>query len=318
MSRAVVLLQDGTHFVGEYDGYGSVGGFDDEDGDGLAGEVCLHEACWEKAGKPACCRYESGSTSAADQGWFFDDGDHDLIDPRITEGREELLRKGVEARTKRRYDQKASQVRGWIQDEMFDDTPRWRQRFNFMQQYDGRTPLENQWTLTDRFEQLFQEDSDRNFTGTEAEATALCAKAWETFVASDECKALLARAEEMRLDDLRRYAADLRSKGRYEVGYGASKKGDTVDGRKLSRSLYYVSDKITFERVAVFDFEGAPQTFEAQRGYSGNHSPAWEARVEENRADDRARRAKAEAEAARLEAEWAAAGKPITFYGMVL
>ncbi len=92
----------------------------------------------------------------------------------------------------------------------------------------------------------------------------------------------------------------------------------TLRGRLRRRSLYYVSDRLTFERVAVFDFEGENKHFESDIYYEGSHSPEWEARVEENRADERARRAKAEAEAKRLEAEWAAQGKPITFDGVVL
>lgn len=317
MSQAVVLTDGGSRIIGEYDGYGRVGGYDG----GLDGEVCLHVACWEKAGKPEVSRYDSGSDSAEDQGFFFDDGAHDLIDPRITEGREELLKKGQEARTQRRFDHKAQEVARWIKEGPIDEKdPPWTQRFSVSHKFHGRAAVRGQWIMSDRDHEFFQDDETRTFHGTEEEAHALCAKLWGEFVASDKCKALLERAEVLRIEGLRRYAADLREKGRYEVSYGSSRKGgDTVGGGSpCHRSLYYVSDKLTFERLAVFDYEGENKHFESDIYYEGNHSPEWEARVEENRADERARRAKAEAEAKRLEAEWAAQGKPITLYGEVL
>jgi hypothetical protein len=83
MTDVVVLSKDGSRNFGQYDGYGRAGHWDynGDDGDDCGGgEPCLyHRACWEVAGKPA---YSSPSTNADDQGWFFDDGAHDLLDPR--------------------------------------------------------------------------------------------------------------------------------------------------------------------------------------------------------------------------------------------
>jgi hypothetical protein len=46
-------------------------------------EPCLyHRACWELAGKP---EYTGPSEGSRDQGWFFDDGAHDVLDPRTTQ-----------------------------------------------------------------------------------------------------------------------------------------------------------------------------------------------------------------------------------------
>ena len=61
---------------GEYDGYGRVGGGDIDDS---RGEPCLwHIACWEVSGKPA---YDKASENARDQGFFFDEGDHNIPQP---------------------------------------------------------------------------------------------------------------------------------------------------------------------------------------------------------------------------------------------
>lgn len=315
MSQAVVLTQGYPPFAGEYDGYGRVGELEE-----LIGRVCLHEACWEKAGKPEATRYDAPSSHAADQGWFFDDGAHDLIDPRITENRDERLAAGRAARAKQRYDDKARRVRDWVANgPITEETPTYERRFSFSPCYEGREPTENKWLLSDRLHERFQDEADWYFMGTEEEAEAFCSKQWADFLVSDECKTLLAHAEEMRLEGLRRFAAHLREKGRFTVGYGNSVKGgDVVNGDKLYRRLHYVQDNLTFERVALFDYEGESKVFEKIPGYRGNNSPEWETRVEENRADDRARCAKAQAEADRLEAAWAAEGKPITFEGETL
>ena len=79
MSDVVVMFEDGSRAFGSYDGYGRAGIWDQSDGQD---EPCLwHQACWEIAGKPD---YDRPSDGAADQGWFFDDGDHDMLDPRLT------------------------------------------------------------------------------------------------------------------------------------------------------------------------------------------------------------------------------------------
>mgnify|MGYP001256675179 CR=1 FL=1 len=99
MSHVVVLGSDGSRIDGEYDGYGRVEDEEiDEDEDRSFDAAYLHYACWEIAGKPEFAFYGTPSDSAKDQGYFFSDGDHDLIDPRVKEGREELLAKGIKAR----------------------------------------------------------------------------------------------------------------------------------------------------------------------------------------------------------------------------
>lgn len=100
MTNAVVLTPHGAVIQGDYDGYGQVGRWDDD----FSYAVCLHTACWEKAGKPGFAHYGGPSDGAPDQGWFFEDGAHDMIDPRITEGREVLLAAGVKQQEQDRYD----------------------------------------------------------------------------------------------------------------------------------------------------------------------------------------------------------------------
>ena len=114
MNEAVVLTTDGSHIIGEYDGYGRVvGGEDDEFEDEFDDEsvAWVHKACWEIAGKPGYGHYGSNSEDAEDQGWFFKDGDHDMIDPRIKDEaeRNKLLEEGIEARSQLRHSQKAAE-----------------------------------------------------------------------------------------------------------------------------------------------------------------------------------------------------------------
>ena len=77
MTKSVVLFQDGTMAKGQYDGYGRVGGM--ELLDRISEPECWHEACWKKAGKPL--EFTEPSEPANDQGWFFDDGAHDMEEP---------------------------------------------------------------------------------------------------------------------------------------------------------------------------------------------------------------------------------------------
>lgn len=284
MSDAVVLTNRGGRIIGEYDGYGRVGGDEDASEHG----ACLHFACWEKAGKPDFDHYGKPSAHAPDQGWFFDDGDHDMIDPRITEGREELLAKGVEARTKARYDQRARQVREWLQDRKHDTKQPWEHRFHYGECYEhikqepGRyvppKVLENEWYRTDSFGiHSFEE----HFKGTEDEVRAHLSGLWDEFVASPECEQLLARALELREESRRAFHEHLKAKGRYEVSYGLSR----VFQGKGYVQRFYVKDGMTFETLTVYEYEGEGD-------------------------DPKARHAKAEAEALRLNLAWAAEGWP--------
>jgi len=297
----VVALTSHDRFHGVYDGYGRVGDQDVPDA------AYYHEACWEMAGRPG---YDgTDSESAADQGWFFDDGDHDVVDPRVTDEAEraDRLRKGVEARSKARYDQKAREVYDWVTcPEMGGQEP-WEQRFNYHRNYKEGQPVENSFWVEDRFDLT----TDVTLTGTEDEVRAELARMWEAFVKSPEVASLVARAEEMKAEAKAQYLEALKAEGRYTASYRPSKvKGDTVAGRGMHREMFYVLDKITYQAVATFDYEGEPKDFHSDPGYSGNHSPEWEARVEENREDTKARRQKATDEAKRLNDAWAAAGYP--------
>lgn len=77
MRFAVAITPSGDIHTGEYDGYGSVGGAEMAVGDC---NTVYHRACWEVAGKPM--EYRGESPFADDQGWFFNDPDHDMADPR--------------------------------------------------------------------------------------------------------------------------------------------------------------------------------------------------------------------------------------------
>ena len=82
MTKVVLLGKDGSVILGDYDGYGRVHtkefGTVEIDLYG-SNEPCLyHKACWEKAGQP---KYSGPSQDSDDQGWFFNDGDHDMEEP---------------------------------------------------------------------------------------------------------------------------------------------------------------------------------------------------------------------------------------------
>lgn len=96
MSEVVALTSNGSVLRGEYDGYGRVDCFDGDDGYGW-----YHAACYEHAGRPA---YDGPSASAADQGWFFDDGAHDALPP----GDERDLAALVAARNERVAQERAA------------------------------------------------------------------------------------------------------------------------------------------------------------------------------------------------------------------
>lgn len=305
MVEAVVLTGEGSRILGEYDGYGRVGDYEIDYGEDVA---CLHRACWEVAEKPEYEKYGSPSDSASDQGFFFD-CEHDLIDPRITEDRDRLLQEGIAARTKRRFDARARDVFEWLASEDPEFEP-WKKRFSFGKVYEDGKIVLNTWYCVDSFGELFK--SDETFHGTSEDIEAMLQGFWSDFVASPECKALLARAEEIKAEAQARYHETLKAEGRFEVGYSPSKVGgDIVDGRTMHRELFYVNDKLSYTQVATFDYEGTPRDFGPRDpNYSGNHSPEWEARVEENRVETRERAAKANAEAVRLNKAWAAEGYP--------
>lgn len=90
MNLGVIITVDGEIFVGSYDGYGQLWCDDEEQipegewsvmGIGSpSGPTVWHEACWKVAGYPT--DYQGPSEAAADQGWFFERGAHDLPEPQ--------------------------------------------------------------------------------------------------------------------------------------------------------------------------------------------------------------------------------------------
>ena len=82
MNEVVVIEHDGVMLEGSYDGYGRVG--DDDirvtySGHEFTNEpCCYHRSCWEKAGEPMGYDPSQGSD---DQGYFFNEGDHDMREP---------------------------------------------------------------------------------------------------------------------------------------------------------------------------------------------------------------------------------------------
>jgi len=86
----IIHKTDGVVARGAYDGYGRIPrldgaemytlGYNDETDQ--AKEACWHRACWQKAGEPA---FDKASDSADDQGYFFNEGDHDMPDPMSSE-----------------------------------------------------------------------------------------------------------------------------------------------------------------------------------------------------------------------------------------
>ena len=95
MENTVVLApDDGVVAAGIYDGYGNVvdvdhPGLDSGDTDGGyqltynrdtgdCMEAVWHYACWKRAGEPA---FDKPSTNAPDQGYFFAQGAHDMLNP---------------------------------------------------------------------------------------------------------------------------------------------------------------------------------------------------------------------------------------------
>ena len=86
MNDAIVINPDGSRIEGVYDGYGRLDGVDcdmdsiDWDNQPAGNPCAWHRACWEIAGEPA--EYKP-SKSSADQGHFFEEGAHDMADPRL-------------------------------------------------------------------------------------------------------------------------------------------------------------------------------------------------------------------------------------------
>lgn len=315
MLEAVVLEPCGDRVSGSYDGYGGVG--DTEIADAMeSGAVLVHLACWEASGKPDFGFYaDKGlvSKSALDQGYFYSDGDHDLIDPRITDSaeRERLLIEGRRARDVARYGAKAQLV-GEILHEAKDLEPedRWKARFGVWEPH-GHSKT---YALTDKLGGLAATDLSDHTAAEE-----LARRLWGQWIETDEFKSLLAHAKELHLAARAQVLEDLKVKGRYSVAYHPIAGGDIVkkSGERDwvgGRTVYAVSDALNFGDVAVMDAPWVAlgtKTFESDPEYAGNNSPAWEARVELIRAAQRESRDLAQAEVDRLNKEWAENGYPV-------
>jgi len=95
MSKAIVLFENGDRVRGEYDGYGRLttgegyGKWDFAEVTGLTGPCIYHLACWETAGRP---KFSGPCKSSADQGWFFEAPDHDMLEPGTVPTEEQAAR----------------------------------------------------------------------------------------------------------------------------------------------------------------------------------------------------------------------------------
>lgn len=285
MKDAVVLSSNGSRVIGEYDGYGNVDGMDSES---LGGDVWLHLACWEKAGKPEHDHYDDSSAHAEDQGYFFR-YEHDVIDPRITDEAERarLLEEGKAAREQRWYDGRATDVYEWLHEDPkwkkkeHVESP-WRQRFSYFETCPRDENSERGWGKKDGTHWFVQDklnpdatEEERLFRGTEEELKAELAAKWAVFLESDDCRAYVARAEELREEARQRKLADLKENGRYEATY----RSVPLEGSKKYQTMWSVKDKMRYRRV-------------------GPELPGTWGRDEVKK------------DVKRLEAEWAAAGYP--------
>jgi hypothetical protein len=80
MQQGIVIFANENIFSGEYDGYGRMGGFDSGgSGFDLSDGSVYHKDCHKALGKPM--DFAGKSQHADDQGWFFDNGDHDMASP---------------------------------------------------------------------------------------------------------------------------------------------------------------------------------------------------------------------------------------------
>lgn len=95
MQNVVIIHpKKGVVAAGHYDGYGRTPEVDDVEYARKGGgpmyvlgwdkktergtDACWHRSCWEMADRPGFTR---ASEQARDQGYFFDDGAHDMADP---------------------------------------------------------------------------------------------------------------------------------------------------------------------------------------------------------------------------------------------
>jgi hypothetical protein len=329
MKDAVVLSPNGSRIVGEYGGYGDIGGMSVGEGDIGYDSVWLHQACWEVAGKPEFDSFDGPSDHAGDQGYFFGT-EHDMIDPRITDEaeRERLLAEGIVTREARWYDGRARKVAEWLdpKERRYHDEDKkaepWRHRFSYFETcvYDENDEIVKgddghgikdgtNWYVSDEINSDAS-DEERKFKGTEDELKADLSRRWARFVESDEAAAYVARRKEIRDEARAEELERLKAEGRYEVSYGPAPTGDTVkkEGERDwtgSRSIYTVRDTLLYKEVARFD---GPDKALGVKTFHGKYP---EDRIEEMRASQRESNRLAGEEAQRLNDQWARDGYPL-------
>ena len=79
MMHGVAIEPDGSILKGHYDGYGRLDEHEYAIGDT---NTIWHEACWQVAGCPT--DYRGASKHAQDQGFFYNDPEHDMAEPEIS------------------------------------------------------------------------------------------------------------------------------------------------------------------------------------------------------------------------------------------
>ena len=92
MSHAVAVFPNGDRISGEYNGFGSIGSYEDAFDDNLA---VYHRACWVIVGKPD---FTKPSEPARDQGHFV--GNYDPAEPKTLadcESLQKIAREKAEA-----------------------------------------------------------------------------------------------------------------------------------------------------------------------------------------------------------------------------
>jgi len=76
----VAITANGCVLKGSYDGYGRLEDFEFAVGDQ---NTVWHQGCWAAAGSPI--DYRGPSRSAEDQGFFFTDPAHNMVEPKAME-----------------------------------------------------------------------------------------------------------------------------------------------------------------------------------------------------------------------------------------
>lgn len=331
MNSVVMLAPNGSRMCeSSYSGY--EGHYEDFS---MNGSVWVHQACWELNGEPEFSAYDGPSSWDPNQG--FGGPDTFIIDPRIKdeETRQRLLAEGLA-----RYEQIVRENNARRVFEWFDPNEQkyhseeckkdpWRLRYRYLQRAlrdvddnavhnDPDKPWQvakdpTGWVYYDNLD----EEVEGEFRGTKEEMKAHLAALWAQFVESDERKEMVALRQK-RIDEARaQYLEELKVEGRYQVTTSMVS-GDTVVSPSGSRRTcervvfgvrdrFFLGDRSMNEPLQALGIK----TFVSDPEYKGNHSPEWEARVEAVRAAAQESAKLADAEAKRLNEQWAAEGYPV-------